>query len=297
MPLENTDNELRFNVSPMQRGILLVCITALCYIIAGVISAIVFHRGVTGARVCIATVMQDVIVFILPAIATAMLITRRPADFLSIRRNPGVTGICLTALLLIMSIPAMNVIITWNASLELPGEIGEWMRNMENSAAETISMMINGQSVMSLIMLILVVGIFAGLSEELFFRGCIQRMMITARVNPHVAIWLTAVVFSAIHLQFYGFVPRLLLGALFGYLAWWSGTVWTSVAAHVFNNVLAAVTMWMKDRDESSGVAQLDNYGTENPMADIASLLLVAVCLCVIYRLYSGKKIIPAIPR
>jgi len=284
------ENELRFNVNPMQRGVLLVCITVLCYIIAGVISAVIFHKGVTGGRVCIATVTQDVIVFILPAIVTAMLITRRPADFLTIRHKASVAGIALTCLLLVMAVPVMNLVISWNAAIEIPGEVGDWMHEMESSASETISRMVNGQSIMSLVVLILVVGFFAGFSEELFFRGCIQRMMITAKVNPHIAIWVTAFIFSAIHLQFFGFVPRLLLGALFGYLSWWSGTIWTSVGAHIFNNVLAAITMWMKERDASSDVAQLENIGTESHLAAIISLILSAICLYGIFRFFTKNN-------
>ena len=284
---------IRFNVAPLQRGLLLVFITILCYIVSAVISAIILHKGLTGTRVCLTTITQDIIVFILPALATAMFITRRPADFLSIRRVPAVATVALVCLALVLAIPFMNLVISWNANIVFPewaAGAAEWMRTMEDAANATLMTIVDGQSIMSLIILILTVGIFAGFSEELFFRGCLQRLMITARVNPHVAIWLTAILFSAIHMQFFGFVPRMLLGALFGYLAWWSGSVWTAVAAHIFNNIMAAVTMWMKARDASSEIVRLESFGANDILAAAVSLLITLMALFVIYQLCQRKR-------
>ena len=239
-------------------------------------------------------VIDDLIsTVILPALATAMFITRRPADFLSIRRSPAVETVALVCLALVLAIPFMNLVISWNANIVFPewaAGAAEWMRTMEDAANATLMTIVDGQSIMSLIILILTVGIFAGFSEELFFRGCLQRLMITARVNPHVAIWLTAILFSAIHMQFFGFVPRLLLGALFGYLAWWSGSVWTAVAAHIFNNTLAAVTMWMKARDASSEIVRLESFGANDILAAAVSLLLTLMALFVIYQLCQRRR-------
>ena len=188
----------------------------------------------------IATIIQDIVIFILPAIATAMLITRLPATFLSIDKFAQKKHYILTLITLIVSIPAMNYIIAWNESMQLPESmkgIEEWMRNSENNAAIMVKTMLGQPDIPNLIMSILIVGVLAGLSEELFFRGALQKILLSKPMNGHIAIWITAFIFSAIHMQFYGFIPRLLLGAFFGYLVVWSGSLWLPIVAHAFNNI------------------------------------------------------------
>lgn len=286
-------NPIKFTVSPMQRALLLLFVTVLCYIVASVVVMVLMRNGATATRVCLSTVFQDVLVFILPALVTALMITRRPADFLGISAVPRAAQFLLAVATLIASIPAMNCIIEWNASISLPASLeglGEWMRQMEDSAQKTVGLMVDGRSVMSLVMLVLVVGVFAGFSEELFFRGTVQRLMITSNVNPHVAIWVTAILFSAVHFQFFGFVPRLLLGALFGYLAYWGGTVWIAVVAHVFNNTLAALSMWLRSGNADSPMADLESLGTDGGWAMVMVSVVVSVFCLKLYEKLSAKK-------
>ena len=196
----------------------------------------------------IATIIQDIIIFILPAIVTAMLITRLPATFLSIDKFGQKKHYILTLITLIVSIPAMNYIIAWNESMQLPESmkgIEEWMRNSENNAAIMIKTMLGQPDIPNLIMSILIVGVLAGLSEELFFRGALQKILLSKPMNVHVAIWVTAFIFSSIHMQFYGFIPRLLLGAFFGYLVVWSRSLWLPIVAHAFNNITTVFVTWL----------------------------------------------------
>lgn len=280
------NNPIKFNVPTAQRFILLVLATLLGYIITSVVSMIIIGKGLTAARVCIVTSIQDIFVFILPVILTAMIVTRRPAELLGVMPRGGYRFILLAVLTVLAVIPAMNVVINWNANLPLLHELGElsrMMEEMEKSASETIALMVGGGSVMGLVLMLMVVGIMAGFSEELFFRGGFQRLMLTAGVNGHVAVWAVAIIFSAFHVQFFGFVPRLLLGAIFGYLAWWSGSIWPAVAAHVTNNSLAALMMWLKARGEDGGLTRLETIGQENLLLAAVSLVLTAGLLYVAY--------------
>ena len=288
---------IKFNVSPLQRAMLLACITIICYITASFLALIVLGKGMTATRMAIITILQDIFLFIVPSIVTAILITRRPAEFLAIDKGPSRRCLQLGILALLASIPAMNMIIEWNASVTIPawfGSCGQWIIDSEKSASEAIKVMVNGESVMSLIMLILVVGIFAGMSEELFFRGTIQRMMTTSGFSPHIAIWTTAIIFSAVHLQFFGFVPRLLLGAMFGYMAWWSGSVWLSVTAHCLNNSLAATVMWIASRNPESGVAEIETIGAGNLLTAGASAV-ISIGLLYALKVFATKR--PSIAR
>ena len=112
----------------------------------------------------------------------------------------------------------MNWLIHFNEGIHLPESmagIEQAMRSMEDMAQANVELVQGGAGIGDLIMSILIVGIFAGFCEELLFRGAFVRLLVSMKLNIHAAIWIVAFVFSALHFQFYGFFPRLLLGALF----------------------------------------------------------------------------------
>lgn len=269
----------RFNLPASRRVFLFLCVTALCLIIGSVICAIVLHGGMTPARVRLATIIQDVVIFIMPAIATAVLVTRLPADFLCLRGGISLKTILLVTATVIAAIPAMNMIIRWNESIELPQSLGmleDIMKSQEENARAMIQALMGEPTVASLIMMFLVVGLLAGFSEELFFRGTLQRIISTAGINVHVAIWSAAAIFSIIHFQAYGFMPRLLLGAYFGYLVAWTGSLFPAIWAHVLNNVIAIGSLW----SEARGSAYLESVpGFDEAYTGYVPAIISAVCV------------------
>lgn len=246
------------NIKPTQLSFgkkigLFLCIWLLSTIIGSfIVGFITLKFGVSSTPALrIATILQDVIIFILPAIVTAMLITRLPATFLAIDKISRYKNYILTILTMLVSIPAMNYIIELNASMQFPESmkgLEEWMRNSENNATMMVKTLLGQPNIPNLLMSILIVGVLAGLSEELFFRGTLQKILLSRPMNIHIAIWVTAFIFSAIHMQFYGFIPRLLLGAFFGYLVVWSGSLWLPIVAHAFNNITTVFITWLYNR-------------------------------------------------
>lgn len=244
-----------YNVGIASRVFMLILSWALCYIVTGVILYMISRSGTTPPRLRIMMVMQDVVLFITPAILTAVVVARRPADFLMLRKGFPVSGIIRTLLTLIVAIPVMELLIRWNAGLQFPPSLSgieTWMRQSEDAANAMMANMMGEPTVGSLIMTLLIVGVLAGVAEELFFRGAMQGVFSSTGLGAHAAVWLTAIVFSAVHLQFFGFFPRLALGAFFGYLALWSGSIWLPVAAHIFNNSIAAVGIWNRLREDAT---------------------------------------------
>ena len=173
------------------------------------------------------TVIQNVGIFIIPAFITARIFNNgRTLKTLCLSSAPEWRHVGMLLLIYAASIPMMNAIVAWNEGMKLPeamSGIEQWLRAHEDAAALATEQMMNITTVGQLVVAIIAVGILTGMGEELIFRGSLQRLMTERGVNIHVAIWVTAVIFSAVHMQFYGFVPRLLLGAYFGYLAVWSG--------------------------------------------------------------------------
>ncbi|WP_460639084.1 lysostaphin resistance A-like protein [Larkinella harenae] len=145
-------------------------------------------------------------------------------------------------------IPVNDQLLVWNERIELPGllrPVEEWMRQKEYANGLLTHQLTSFTATHQLLLALLVIGVIASLGEEVYFRGVLQTKLIAWTGNSHAGIWLAAALFSAVHFQFYGFVPRLLLGALMGYLYCWSGNLWVAVLAHFINNGLAVLMTYL----------------------------------------------------
>lgn len=287
---KNEGDDCRLLLTAGQRLLLLLCVLLFCWVVSSVLNGILIAKfGMTTRVLRIAAVIQSVLQIILPALVTAIVISRRPARLLEVDRRPPLMAAVMGIMLIFVAMPSLNFVIQWNASLQLPealGGIEQWMRHAEDSAAYTIRIMQGGDSVGDLIMNILIIGILAGFGEELLFRGTLQRMLSKSGMNPHLSIWLVAALFSAIHMQFFGFVPRMLLGALFGYLLYWSGSLWLPVIVHASNNIIYVTAQWLALRAHSTEAA-VDSIGTRpgEYVYALVSVVLTAMLLWNIRRI------------
>lgn len=276
-----------------RRIVMFVCVTVICMLVTGVIMAVVTHAGLTVKSLRIATIVQDLLMFVTPAIVCAVVFSAVPARYLGVERVPSALTVLAAIGVMVCSVPLMNCIIAWNESLHLPASLAsveEWMKSAEESARVTIELLMGGGTVGSLVMSVLIVGVLAGFSEELYFRGGVQRLLVTRPMSPHAAIWIAAIVFSAIHLQFYGFFPRLLLGAFFGYMLYWSGSLWLPVVCHIFNNSVICIATWRATR---AGLPATDNIVDtlgSNPTADWPWLLAGTLgCIALLLLLWKRR--------
>lgn len=282
----------------------LFLVTLGCMILGSILVSVIVMKGQTTPSIRIATLAQDIVMFILPALITAMLLTRLPATLLAIDTPVRPRMLAAGLLMLILAIPALSTVETWNASMHLPASLSgveQWMRASEDNAAATVKLMFGGPTVADLIVSLLIVAVLAGVSEELFFRGALQRLLSATRLGPHGAIWFTAIFFSAVHMQFFGFFPRMILGLLMGYALYWSGSLWVSIAMHVLNNGSVVYMTWRNSRmgELSEKVAEetasnTTSFGlpTDSPVIFILSLLSVAVVMFYFHNL--SKKALKA---
>jgi membrane protease YdiL (CAAX protease family) len=150
--------------------------------------------------------------------------------------------------IMIMSTPIMEVLIMLNQKMVLPDflkGVENWMRESEKAAQKATEALLRMNNWIDLVKSVLLVGLITAIAEELMFRGCLQTIFARWTKNMHVAIWITAALFSAFHMEFFGFLPRLMLGVFFGYFAAWSGSVWPPVWAHFLNNGTAVVLTYL----------------------------------------------------
>lgn len=181
--------------------------------------------------------------------------------------------------LALVEIPAVSFIEEWNKNIELPqafAGVEVWLRMMESQATALMEMFINSDSIMRLILNTVVLAAIPAMIEELMFRGWIQRNFCKI-TNHHTAIWVTALIFSAIHMQFYGFIPRMLLGAVLGYAYFYTRSLWSSIIIHFVNNTMAVISGWLVYK----GVLEEEMH-VQSSIA-IASL---AISITIIYYVY-----------
>lgn len=246
------------------------------------------------AAMQIAMLFQDIFLFIFPAILTALLATRLPARLLAIRKVKSWNALLLAVATLLCSIPAMNAIVEWNQNLHLPAGLEGLetaIRNLEDSANAAIQTLMAGANITSVILSVLIIGVMAGFSEELFFRGAMQRLLTAQIRRPATAIWITAVIFSVLHFQFFGFIPRVLLGAFFGYMLYWSGSIWVPIALHVLNNSMVVVSSWWTANHEEA-TATLEEIGTSasGSMQWISVTVSAVLTLLLLYITFRACK-------
>ncbi len=283
-----TDNRYRTAIKASHALGMLFCLIIFMLIIASLISELLLGKlGVSPMTLRLQAIIQNLLVFILPPIVTALLSTRYPAELLQIISGPRLTTMLWAVAALLCSIPLMNCIIAWNDSWVLPESMA-WARVLEQAARQTTEVMLSGDSVGTLVVGLLIVGVLTGVAEELFFRGGIQKLLMCTRMNPHVAIWLTAAIFSVMHFQIYGLIPRMLLGALFGYAVWWSGSLWLSIILHTINNSLVVATTWLAARTSVDvNVDQIGIGGQQLPIIAVSVVLTIAA----LYFMYKSSHL------
>lgn len=195
--------------------------------------------------------LSHVSTFTLPALLYWFTIDKRKLTDFNGKPAHRVMGWGLVILLTVAFMPVNGLIIEWNQLLKLPESLApleRWMRAKEDQAAGLTKFLTTFRTVPQLLMALFTIAILPAIGEEVLFRGVLQRKFIVWTGSLHVGIWLAAALFSAIHLQFYGFIPRMLLGALFGYLYVWSGNLWVPILAHFVNNGFSVLMIFLYQR-------------------------------------------------
>ncbi|HOX81385.1 MAG TPA: type II CAAX endopeptidase family protein [Chryseolinea sp.] len=188
-----------------------------------------------------------------------------------------------------------SVFIEWNQNFKFPEALGweESLRSMENRLTELTAFLTTYDSTAQIVVAFIVIAILPAIGEELVFRGIIQKELFRGTKNSHLSIWIAAAIFSAIHLQFYGFVPRMLLGVLFGYLYHWSGNLTLSMLAHFVNNGFTVVALYLHQQK----IIDIDIENTESvPWQGVLfSAIFTAVLLYTFRKYYQQKNLTPSV--
>lgn len=230
-------------------------------------------------------VVQSLGLFVVPPLIAGWLFDGHIARYLRLNRNVTGKMVMLAVLALLVSGPFVTLVGKWNSQMALPGfmaGIENWMRAMETQAEQLIYRFIQVESVGGLLFNLFMIAVIPAIGEEFLFRGVIQKIFTRITRNNHWGIWLSAFLFSALHMQFFGFVPRLLLGALFGYLLVYSGSLWLPVLCHFLNNAMGVLSLHAASRGHEE-VEKYVNFEFDN--GSVYLWLLAVVSLFLTYQL------------
>lgn len=239
-------------------------------------------------------IIQGCSTFVGLIIVPAIYLTREQRSVTEFfeRRGLELIPVLITAFVVIIFMAVNSVFIEWNAGINFPDfakDFENWARGREDTATELTEFLTKFGSTGELILALFIIAVLPAIGEELVFRGLIQNEIYRGTKNIHVAIWISAIMFSAIHFQFFGFVPRLLLGALFGYIYYWSGNLTLAILAHFVNNAVSVMALYLYQR----GTFTFDIESPESVPVNvfIPSALLTAGLLYYFYKYFHDRKI------
>lgn len=228
--------------------------------------------------------------FILPAIIFVILTDNNFTGYLKISSGPRRFSMLLGCVLLVVSLPFIGWLLEINSRIHLPAALGrveEWMRNSEDNAQLLTDAFLATTSWSGFVVNLVMIAVLAAVGEELIFRGLLQRFFQEWTHNAHLAVIISALIFSAFHLQFYGFFGRFVLGLILGYLFVWSGSLWVPIVVHFFNNAMAVVVSFLDSRGVIN--ADLESFGTSGNYLVISGSFLLMTFTLIIIR-YHEKR-------
>jgi uncharacterized protein len=231
-------------------------------------------------------ILQGCATFFGLIIAPALLLVAKKKSFKNLFAIPSSKPLLylITVIVTITFMFLNSPFIEWNASFQFPEFLKgfeEWARTREDFAADVTKFLTTFDGIGQLLIGLFVIAVLPSIGEELVFRGLLQPQLRRSTGNIHLAIWISAFLFSAMHMQFFGLVPRMLLGVLFGYLYYWSGNLWIAMLAHFVNNGFSVLMLYFHQQ----GVSELDMNSTESaPWGLVAGATLVTFILLYFFK-------------
>ncbi|MCO6461445.1 MAG: CPBP family intramembrane metalloprotease [Saprospiraceae bacterium] len=227
---------------------------------------------------------QHLFVFIVPALVTMYIFKRQTGHsvfhFLpEVNWNATLMGV----LILISAYPLVQYSSELNKLIPLP----DVLHHMEDQTEKLVKLWLDNDSMWILVVNILLIALVPAISEELIFRGYIQTILGRLIHHKHITVWVTAIIFSAIHMQFEGFIPRVILGLVLGYLMMWSGNIAYPMIAHFVNNAVQVILQFLM-RNDASGMDSVDNYSVPIWLVFISTVILML--LTTVFQSYFTKN-------
>jgi len=286
----------------IQQFVILISIFLLCYVASNLLGLLILlcsgfdistlqHMGSTALTdkqlqvYKLVHLLAAIGIFIVPTLLFSWLKTGHRYAYLQLHKGISWQGVVLTTVIIAAAAPLMGYSLLVNQAMELPSFLSgmeEWMRTLEMQAAETTALFLQMDNIGALLFNILMIAVIPALGEELFFRGALQQLLQSWMQRPHRAIWVAAIIFSFFHFQFYGFLPRMLIGVFLGYLFYWSGNLWYPILAHFIHNGAQVLLIYLGYMEIPEGIESPESI----PLMSVLIGTLVLIGAMYLYRQY-----------
>jgi membrane protease YdiL (CAAX protease family) len=230
-------------------------------------------------------ILQTVGLFVIPPFIAARFLSKQPVKYLGFSNQPNPWSLFTVVVLIFASLPLINFLAQLNQNINLPEQFAsleQWLVNREESARRMTDQFLRAPNLGGLAINLVMVAVLPALGEELLFRGVVQKIFSEWTRSVHWGIVIAAFLFSAMHVQFYGLLPRMFLGILFGYLLLWSGSMWLPILAHFVNNAGAVVYYYFVQDEMAFSSTGYELFG-EQITGVIFSAIMVGLCCYLVY--------------
>lgn len=221
------------------------------------------YELISNAQLKYFQALQTVGFFIIPGIFLQWIFSHDKQPYFQLSRKPRIISTFLVLLIFVASIPFVNWVVEFNQNISFPDFLNKFEASLKVSDTKLTQLtdrILSTQNFGHFLINILVIAILPAIGEELIFRGVLQRLFSEIWKNIHISVIIVALIFSLVHGQFYGLLPRFLLGLLFGYLMVWSKNIWVPIIAHFINNAIAvSVSFFMGAENTSDTVYKVIN--------------------------------------
>lgn len=258
------------------RVFIFIMLLLVCTLIGSAIAA-VFAVGNNITMLKVGQGISSALMFIAPPLILYAITRTQPMLQLGFRAPAKGWMLLIGIALMFISLPLTNILGEWNEKVNFGETLETWLKFFEDTAADLTQRMLEVDSIWGLLFNLLVIALIPAIGEELTFRGVLQQALTKGCKNVHVAVFITAFVFSFIHFQFYGFLPRMFLGLLLGYLYYYSGSIWTSILMHFINNGTAVVLGYLEYKNLTS--IDWEHFGSTSSLPLWASIAILATSL------------------
>jgi uncharacterized protein len=237
-------------------------------------------------------IISQVGLFVVPPVLFAWLDRGNIITYFSLHKNPGYLVFVLSSMMVFVALPFIHWSAEINEAVRFPewlSGLEKWMHNSEENARLITEAFLDAPTLKTLMLNMIMIAVLPAIGEELLFRGVVQRLLNEWTKNVHVAIILTAILFSALHLQFYGFLPRTILGVIFGYMFVITKTIWVPVLMHFLNNAAAVIAAYLFRNDLLKTDYQ-DVGQVSNPLWIAGSLVMLLMLISAVFRMMKTRN-------
>ena len=260
-----------------ERIFIMAALLVVGYILSAVIGVIVTlvarSNNMTELSVLrISQISSQILTFVLPPILYACITKKQPMKYLGFNNIPlwSLLGVAL----IFTVMPINNVLAEWNSHITLPAsmaKLDEIIKQLSELMQATLEKMVNVSNISGLIINLIMIAGLAAFGEELLFRSTLQQFLVKKCKNAHIGIIVTSIIFSLIHFDIYGFLPRVVLGMTLGYMYFYSGSIWVPMIMHFVNNGTVVVLYYLNNIGATN--VDVETFGQTSLLPLIISII------------------------